>query len=128
ALVQLTAHFDTLPTERLVADRQLWGDGLAGPYVVEILARRHALEQAAQARSLLAHHPSRTIQLTALGILERVGGNDVELFLRERRRTNDGALQGLITDALVRMYEGRPPCVPVAQRLELLDGQLSEYQ
>ena len=103
-------HYESLPADELLSDwPRFWANGAATPYVAQTLASAgpHAVELA---RRVLAMPAGRVAQITAIRILQAVGGREAEALLQDigRDQRHPPGVRALAREALrVLAFHGR---------------------
>jgi len=127
AAVRYAAHYERIdPAELAASLYPTWADGSASPFVARAFAARpqQALEAARRALGLFDRHEvvawrrshARVAKLTALAVLEAVGGKDAEALLAVFvKKTQDESLRGRARRILARIR--REPPDPAARTL-----------
>jgi hypothetical protein len=111
----LEHHYRSLPAEKLAARVfTAWADGSASPFVIRACAGRGA-EALAAAERALALPTGRVAKLTALKVLEAVGGESARAALASARAdARDPLMRVEATSALVALA-AREPAAPPAR-------------
>jgi len=107
AALHLDHHYASMPAEKLAARIfTAWADGSASPFVVRACGGRGAEAISAAARALEVP-TGRVARLTAVKVLEAVGGEDATRVLRQVRANGKDPMLALEATAALRAVQQR---------------------
>lgn len=115
--VHYARYYEALPPEELAANVfPIWADGSAAPYVVRAFAGRREQGLTA-ARKALASKRGRVAKITAIRVLQAIGGDDAAKILRAlAAEERDVGLRALAADARDALDLAGPSGVAVRRR------------
>lgn len=127
AAVHYARHYEDLPPAELSAHiYTTWADGSTGPYVARAFAG-HGPEALSAATRVLTSPSGRVAKMTAVRVLQAVGGAEAEEALRKVTETDpDVALRALAEDALDALDLKRGHSEAVKRRRASADRRLIE--